>query len=124
MALLVWGPLTQNCNNQGLAALQFAGISTSNLIDDGKLGKCYNVPTSSSFSIGSTAQLFSAGQDWTIAYWIKLLSYPSTQGDGIICSNKYKSEQTTYNGTTYTGGGFGVYILSNGNLKVFIKNNN
>lgn len=119
MALLVWGPLTQNCNNQGLAALQFAGISTSNLIDDGKLGKCYNVPTSSSFSIGSTAQLFSAGQDWTIAYWIKLLSYPSTQGDGIICSNKYKSEQTTYNGTTYTGGGFGVYILSNGNLKVF-----
>lgn len=105
MSLLVWLPLLDNLNNQGLSNTIFKAQSGVTQSTAGKIGGCYYLNGKTLSSPGFTH--LAGSSDFSACCWVKFTSFPSDSNAYCICLNNtsasvYKFILGVYsnNGTT------------------------
>lgn len=74
MALQVWLPLNGTLENKGLAGVTVTNNGAT-VNDNGKIGKCYQFGTSSSYMTLPASTMTSFTSEASICFWIKILSW-------------------------------------------------
>lgn len=78
MALQVWLPLNGDLHNQGLNQSVTATNHGATVNDSGKIGKCYQFGTSTSYLALSKQAMRSCTTEVSICFWLKILTWNSS----------------------------------------------
>lgn len=113
MSLRVWLPLNGDLNNQGLDSADVSITSAQgNIVDNGKIGKCFKTTTTGDISLNNSSKIINTG-DMSFGGWFK---FNKAEIQTALEAKTYTSSATTATGSLIGNsnyGGFGLIWNSN-----------